>query len=155
MEADTPRGKVCSTCKRWKPLAEFNLRSASRDGHQWACRQCNSDYHRRHKERHNKQIHARNRRLLAESRRRLWAYLSTHPCVDCGECDPVVLEFDHLRDKYKDIAKLIRGWPWPTVMAEIEKCEVVCANCHRRRTYARQNSWRISGPSAPDTLFDE
>jgi L-lysine 2,3-aminomutase len=69
-------------------------------------------------------------------------YLLEHPCVDCGNDDPVVLEFDHLRDKTYDISRLMSGWPWSTILAEIEKCEVVCANCHRRRTYARAGSAR-------------
>jgi hypothetical protein len=47
----------------------------------------------------------------------------------------------------------MRGWPWSTVRAEIAKCEVVCSNCHRRRTYDRQGSWRVTGPPEPGTLF--
>ena len=60
-----------------------------------------------------------------------------HPCVDCGETDPIVLEFDHLRDKKFSIAKGWRGHEWQKVLDEIAKCEVVCANCHRRRTARR------------------
>ena len=66
-------------------------------------------------------------------------YLLTHPCVDCG--DPVVLEFDHLPEFTKgfEIARAITASTrsWATIAAEIAKCEVVCANCHRRRTAKR------------------
>jgi hypothetical protein len=63
------------------------------------------------------------------------AYLLEHPCVDCGEADPVVLEFDHMRDKVKAVSVLLsNGHEWKQILAEIEKCEVRCANCHRRRT---------------------
>jgi hypothetical protein len=56
----------------------------------------------------------------------------------------VVLEFDHLRDKVANISKLVHlGADWETTLAEIAKCEVVCANCHRRRTARRagHHSW--------------
>lgn len=68
-------------------------------------------------------------------------HLRTHPCTDCGEPDPVVLDFDHLpgTDKRFEIARAVnaskRGWP--SILSEIQKCEVVWANCHRRRTAAR------------------
>lgn len=61
-------------------------------------------------------------------------YFAVHPCVDCGETDPIVLEFDHQRDKRFDVAGGITGRSWEEVLEEIEKCEVVCGNCHRRRT---------------------
>ena len=65
------------------------------------------------------------------------SFLREHPCVDCGESDPVVLEFDHLGDKKFGIADGIRNRNWQDVLDEIAKCEVVCANCHRRRTAKR------------------
>jgi hypothetical protein len=49
-----------------------------------------------------------------------------------------VLEFDHLRDKAFDVAQALPYRNWPSILAEIEKRQVVCANCHRRRT-ARRN----------------
>ena len=63
-------------------------------------------------------------------------YLETHPCVDCGESDPVVLEFDHVRgEKVMDIAGMkARAASLFTIDNEIAKCDVRCANCHRRKT---------------------
>ena len=63
-------------------------------------------------------------------------YLRDHPCIDCGEADPIVLEFDHQRDKKFAIGSATsKGVALSTVVAEVEKCEVRCANCHRRKTY--------------------
>jgi hypothetical protein len=62
---------------------------------------------------------------------------STTQRTNCGETDPIVLEFDHLRDKKFNIGKAWRGHEWQSVLDEIAKCEVVCANCHRRRTACR------------------
>src|SRR5207247_9126089 len=69
------------------------------------------------------------------NQRRIVEYLTTHACVDCGETDIVVLQFDHLRDKSMNISTLIRnGASWTRIEQEIAKCEVRCANCHRLRT---------------------
>lgn len=88
-------------------------------------------------------IHARLDRIRRERSQLLLDHLRKHPCVDCGEADPVVLEFDHLRDKVKEVTVLaLAGNSWQAVLAEIEKCEVVCANCHRRRTSMRRGSFR-------------
>ena len=74
---------------------------------------------------------------MAERLAYLIDYFVEHPCLDCGETDPVVLEFDHLRDKEFGISSGIRDRNWQAVLAEIDKCDVVCANCHRRRTAKR------------------
>lgn len=67
------------------------------------------------------------------------AYLLENPCVDCGEQDPIVLEFDHrpgVEKKYEIGDVFRRCLSIETIAREIEKCDVRCANCHRRRTYA-------------------
>ena len=71
-------------------------------------------------------------------------YLYTNPCVDCGEADPIVLEFDHQRDKQYNIAKLItNNCSLKTLVVEIDKCEVRCANCHRRKTAGTHGSYKL------------
>lgn len=67
-------------------------------------------------------------------------YLKTHPCIDCGNNDPIVLEFDHRVGEKKsfNVSDFARsGYSLSTVKAEIEKCDVRCANCHRLATYRR------------------
>lgn len=74
----------------------------------------------------------------------IYKYLENHTCVDCPEKDPVVLDFDHryLYDKKMTVTDLIRnGYAIETIFQEIDKCEVRCANCHRRRT-AKQFGWK-------------
>jgi hypothetical protein len=54
-----------------------------------------------------------------------------------------VLEFDHLGDKLFNIGAVLTYRNWASILAEIEKCDVVCANCHRGRTKKRQKAMRI------------
>jgi hypothetical protein len=91
----------------------------------------------------NRQVYRdRNKRQHAEKRRRLNA-LKRVPCADCRIRYPsFVMEFDH-RDgdeKLGNISGAVLYWSWARIMAEVAKCDVVCANCHRIRT-ARRAGW--------------
>ncbi|KKM20363.1 hypothetical protein LCGC14_1646200 [marine sediment metagenome] len=66
----------------------------------------------------------------------LW-YKMTHPCEDCGCNDPRVLDFDHVRGEKSFNLKEAKTRPMAVILAEIKKCAVVCANCHRIRTQDR------------------
>src|ERR1035437_322921 len=63
------------------------------------------------------------------------------PCKDCGERHPSFgMDFDHREreSKYREIAKLVHGGSWENLYMEIAKCDVVCSNCHRIRTYGKK-----------------
>ena len=71
-------------------------------------------------------------------RKNLLDFLSNKKCIDCKESDPRVLEFDHANQnlKFKSISNMLSGhYSWQSILLEIKKCNVRCANCHRRRTY--------------------
>lgn len=76
----------------------------------------------------------------------LWKLLIESKCKDCGETDPVVLEFDHLPEFEKkfDVSRAISGSTrsWKLIQQEIDKCDIVCSNCHKRRTARRGNFQR-------------
>jgi hypothetical protein len=105
-----------------------------------------------YKHEHHSANKARYAANAADSKRRLrrarteWLleYFKTHPCSHCGETDPVVLEFDHLRDKAFDVAQALPYRNWASILAEIEKCAVACANCHRRSTAHRHGTVRAT-----------
>jgi hypothetical protein len=68
-------------------------------------------------------------------------YLKGKECVDCGETDAVVLELDHVNGKkHRNVGDMMSGYGWKRILAEISKCEIRCANCHRRKT-ARDFKW--------------
>jgi hypothetical protein len=141
------REKRCTTCHELRPLTDFNLRRSSADGLQARCRACSREWYARNRLPHMARVRERNKRVRAEHQERLAAYLLEHPCVDCGEADLRVLELDHEdpAQKAATVGRLVTlSLPWPTVLAEIEKCSVRCANCHRRRTAEAFGWWRAA-----------
>lgn len=89
-------------------------------------------------------LYAKQKEHRVKMRQLLLEYLNNHPCEQCGESDPVVLEFDHIDPSTKTatIAKLLSGHAgWNRISTEIDKCRVLCANCHRRHTYIQQGHW--------------
>lgn len=133
--------RVCGRCKERKAGDEFAWRRKSRGQRDNYCRACRTAYKHEHyarnKQRYIDSARRRTEKIVSERTAYLVSFFRDHPCVDCGEGDPLVLEFDHLGDKQFGIGRGMRERPWKTVLAEIEKCEVVCANCHRRRTNRR------------------
>ncbi len=119
-----------------------------RTGRQHWCRECFRAYFRARGSLHRRQARSATRARQRSLQRIVLEHLEAHPCTDCGEGDVRVLEFDHVvaRDQY--VARLVRRAVRPEVLrAEMARCEVVCANCHRRRT-ARRASWRRLDPDA-------
>jgi hypothetical protein len=88
---------------------------------------------------------AANRDKVLERRQRLRDFVATAKdglCMDCGvKYPPYVMDFDHVRgEKRADVSKLTRGYSVDSIAAEIAKCDLVCSNCHRIRTYKRQQN---------------
>jgi hypothetical protein len=142
--------KTCSTCRRRLPRAEFNVRLGSADGYQSVCRACNKTRARRYYaeniEKHRKAVAAQLAKTRAAHLERIGSHLLANPCVDCGEDDIRVLDFDH-RDGVEKTAEVMRlakaAYSWERVSAEIAKCDVRCRNCHARVTYERLgDNWR-------------
>jgi hypothetical protein len=129
----------CSRCGHDLPVELFNRLGG---GHQWWCRSCFAAYFRARGQLHRDQSRSAKQARQRELRAYVLGFLREHPCVDCSERDPVVLEFDHVGQKTAAISALVSATARVAVIdVEMAKCEVVCANCHRRRT-ARRGPWR-------------
>jgi hypothetical protein len=144
----------CGRCQAIKPVDDFMWRRKERGQRDNYCRPCRADYHHEHyvanRARYIENT-ARRKRALAEERNAyLVEFFVTHPCTDCGETDPLVLEFDHQGDKCFNVSAGVRDRNWQAVLDEIAKCEVVCANCHRRRTAAARGFFRAAAADAAD-----
>lgn len=130
--------KLCSLCGN---EGKFRKRP---NGKEYAhCDKCQNEITARHYQGNKEQYLERNRLRRKEVKRLCVEYLRQHPCVDCGESDPVVLDFDHVKGKkFKNIADMVGTYPWLSVLKEIEKCVVRCANCHRRKTYGKSKKFQ-------------
>lgn len=142
--------KICSKCQQEKPESEFNFKDKNKGTRKAQCRGCEREYKRQHYQNNRVQLIQKQGRINKAKRlflaRKVLAYLQEHPCVDCGESDPILLDFDHRDPKTKKLAisKMITStYSWETVLAEIAKCDVRCVCCHRRRTARQQGFLRL------------
>ena len=138
--------KTCVNCEIPKDEKEFAFRNKIAGTRHNRCKLCQSAYCKQHYKR-NKPTHNKARYIRIQKRRRLlrkliWQYLLINPCVDCGENNPTVLDFDHVKGKkIIEVSRMVsQGYSWEKIKKEIAKCEVRCANCHRKKT-AKEAGW--------------
>jgi hypothetical protein len=139
----------CSRCKIGKTAGSFAWKNKAKGKRYSICKQCHNTYTKDHykanKASYKKRARSNNEKYKDRNTKFIREYLSTHPCVDCGEDDLIVLEFDHTDHRFKsgNISRLKQNSvSLKALKAEISKCEVRCANCHRRRT-SKQFGWCI------------
>ena len=131
----------CSRCQKLLDLSEYSTRADTGNLHR-QCKNCIAErkqhYYLKNKESYIKRAAVGKRKRRAEIRDRL-NQLKSNPCVDCGNSYPYyVMDLDHLRDKEWTPGDILRMCPSDEIIEqEFAKCEVVCANCHRERTYKR------------------
>ncbi len=141
--------KICPGCGEERDAEhDFNWRHKERGIHHTRCKYCQSQVSKQHykdnKQSYFDRVRTREVGVIEDNQKRLANYLRRHPCIDCGQTDFRVLEFDHVRgNKSNNIARMVgQGFSWSTIEAEIAKCEVRCANCHRIREGKKNGSWR-------------
>ena len=142
--------KLCTSCGIVKTLLEFHKNKAKKGGVAHLCRSCtNEKAQERYQDDPKKQIEANNerrRKNRAFNKAQVIKIKESSPCMDCGEPHPsYIMDFDHVRGEKKGlISEMVsNGVPWRHIEAEIAKCDLVCSNCHRYRTFAREG--RIRG----------
>jgi hypothetical protein len=133
--------KICTSCKIEQDIDQFSKRTASKNGISTRCKTCNKNYLKNHYSENKKYYYNKKKKFQCNGKEFIWSFLKLKKCSDCGESNPLLLEFDHIDDKSHNISAMIRSHSPDSVLKEIEKCEVVCANCHRLRTYERTNTW--------------
>ena len=143
--------KLCSKCGLEKDESEYYFRDKVSGKLHNQCKGCYKDRRTTTYKEHYQKYKILYQRRARERRVKVRQGLQTHmieyflgkSCEGCGESDPVVLEFDHIDPKIKSfgIANGIRnGYSWDKIRSEIEKCRILCANCHKRHT-AQQYGW--------------
>ena len=137
--------KRCAMCQEIKCVTAFNKNGRRYSSYCTRCqRRCCRAHYRRNKSLHNGRRYERTKASRYSAQLFVKRYLSTKQCVDCGESDVVVLELDHVRGaKLGEISRMIAtNRNLEVIRQELQKCEVRCANCHRRKT-ARQLGWKM------------
>lgn len=141
--------KLCSHCNIPKEESDFNFRNRVKNQKHTYCKDCGKSFTAAHYKNNPTPYknRAKSRKNIGKSL--LLDYLKLHSCVDCGETDPVVLQFDHVNgQKFKEITVMANaGYSWSALQQEIDKCVVRCANCHIRITAKRINSFRYQNGS--------
>jgi hypothetical protein len=128
--------KTCKKCNL--PKEDFRKYKKSLDGFDSYCKDCrkiadkktynlNLTGNRKAGLASKNKVRERNRQFVSD-------YLIGKSCIDCGESDPIVLEFDHFENKKDIICEIIQNCSIEKIEAEIKKCNIRCANCHRRKT---------------------
>ena len=105
---------------------------------------------------HKRNWYLKNRdRLAAEDKvayeeEREWFHaLKNAPCKDCEEMfPPCCMDFDHVRGEKKYLVSqmMVKKMAKETILAEIAKCDLICANCHRIRTWVTRRPTKLGGP---------
>jgi hypothetical protein len=141
--------KRCSKCHIEKELSEFYFRHKGKRAGEYYnhCKECLKSRGRTYyQENHDRQLRLSvNRNRVRRAEQRIYvSSLKNHPCVDCGKKYPsCVMDFDH-RDgshKHGNVGSLVSQayFTKDRLFEEIQKCDLVCANCHRIRTFNRNH----------------
>lgn len=146
--------KHCGTCGNDKDESEFNKNKNKKDGLNTICKECSRKrsrkYYKENPDIHKQNVNKRKKRIIQESKERMLDYLSDKVCVDCGySTNLAALQFDHVRgEKQYEVSELVnRGYPWKTILKEIKKCEIRCANCHAIKTATDFNWYTNISPT--------
>lgn len=135
---------ICSKCSLDKDDLLFPWKNKSLNKRNVWCKDCVKSYDKIRYETTERKQQAKDINKQARKDARLYvdSILEQSCCVDCGTTDRRVFEFDHLGviPKNYNISDMVKnGLSIKTIQKEIDKCEVVCANCHRIRTFTRKN----------------
>lgn len=127
--------KLCTKCNTRKNKKEFHKNKTKPDGLQPHCKQCAKQHHTTWYQQNKKRVmqHTCNRRQRLNER--IDKIKKQTGCVICGEDEVICLDFHHLSEhkKERNVSDMVRFGPsWDTLQQEIDKCIVVCSNCHRK-----------------------
>ena len=146
LRSELPR-RVCTKCGVKKDQEEFPFKSTIRNVRHAVCKDCtnirSSDRYYDDPQLHIPRVNQSRGNYLDNNAQCVLDYLNQHPCVDCRESNPAILELDHRPGVHKveRVSQMVTGgYSLERIISEIEKCDVRCANCHSRKT-ARERGW--------------
>lgn len=127
----------CIDCKDEKMFSEFHFRNKSKGQYQSVCKECKKKRHAKNYQDNQIAWKKRIKERRSEVRKYIQDVKEASPCCDCQKFYPYyVMDFDHLDNKTKEVSRMV-SFGLDKVKKEIEKCDLVCSNCHRERTHMR------------------
>mgnify|MGYP003126325334 FL=1 len=107
-----------------------------------AQREASARHYKKNKERIIEESAKRNKLRRSWNRKFLNKVKDRFCCTDCGEDESILLDFDHVRgEKLSNVSDMVgRSYSIKAIKNEIRKCEVRCANCHRRKHANEKNN---------------
>lgn len=128
--------KRCSKCKRELDESEFYKNRSKKDGLQNMCKRCSHRRRTRHYKENREKENSRRRERARELREWFVEHKKGLSCSRCPEDRWYVLEFHHRHSKDKEVSVMVAdSYSRERILKEIEKCDVLCANCHKEVHY--------------------
>lgn len=117
-------------CKTEKPEEDFPFRNKSKGIRNCVCKLCQREYKLKYYYKNKESHYLRN----AKTNKKLkeYALSKKDKCIVCGEMTKICLDWHHLRDKEDVIARICKSGSMKKLNLELDKCVVLCANCHRK-----------------------
>jgi len=140
MKTTTIKTKKCSRCNKRKFLKLFHKDCHTKLGVQSYCIQCASIVGKQYTKHHYEKRKAHSIKKRIRFSNFIYWYYKEHPCVDCGNNDPRALQMDHVRGVKRCNVASMRFHSMKSILKEIAKCDVRCANCHSIKT-AEEQGW--------------
>lgn len=133
--------RVCTFCRGNLELVHENFawRNKARGLFQSQCRSCQKSWRKDHYQKNRQAYIDKASVWRDEQKKTFYDWLKTQVCVDCGQDDFRLLQCDHLLDKSFNVGEKIGVLKFETLMLEVNKCDIVCSNCHIIRTSERGN----------------
>ena len=133
--------KFCTQCQKEKDVESFSWKKKSEGKRQSYCLECQKIKSKAHYKAKREDYYARNKRRMQEVMDYIDNLKSVTPCVDCGNLfKSKITDFHHKNgNKYRIVSEMRRKTTLPIILREIEKCELLCSNCHRERTFYGTN----------------
>lgn len=139
--------KTCSKCNVEKDFSDFRTNKTKKDGFQHYCKVCDKEAQRNWYQKNKQRLIAKAKIKNISFRENIQKYLleilNKSSCIKCGETDILVLEFDHLHSKEFDISQSANKYKsFSEIEQEIKKCQILCANCHRKKTHEQFDTYK-------------
>lgn len=137
--------KLCTKCKIKKSFDEFYTDKHKKSGYRSNCKTCTAKSKANYYKNNKQAFRKASKKSITRNQEYVYNFLLKNPCCKCGESEPMCLDFDHIDPKSKDanICSLIFNCvSLDKLQSEIDKCQVLCANCHRKKTAQEVGSFK-------------